>query len=275
MRAQRMFSLMAAPILLVFAVAASAQEQEPDKSAPQAPLTSKSQLAEPDEAGLIRLGKDDAVWIHPQRKLVVVAGEVAFREGFLELFACPKGTKEHESLVAVDSKAYVVHAALLAVGATPGRTVQFSPVYRPAEGPIVDVYVLWRDAQGKKHTVRAQEWVRNTRTQKEMTQDWVFAGSAFWTDEETGRKHYYAEEGDLICLSNFATATMDLPIESSQANNQLLFEAFTERVPPKGTKVRLVLIPREPKKPAAAQAKQAPATPQTPAKQQAPQSDEE
>ncbi|MBW3596241.1 MAG: hypothetical protein KY475_03085 [Planctomycetes bacterium] len=211
--------------------------QAPEKRAAESPSA-------PDEAGLIRLSKDDAVWIHPQRKLVVVEGEVAFRDGFLEMFACPEGTKEHESLIAVKSKAYLVHAALLAVGAEPGRGVQFNPEYRPAEGPIIDIHVLWRDAEGKKHAARAQEWVRNTKTQEEMEQDWVFAGSGFWTDEETGKRHYYAEQGDLICLSNFATATLDLPIESSQANSALLFEAFTERVPPQGTPVRLVLIPR-------------------------------
>ncbi len=220
------------------------ESSEKDASAAKTPAPPSSKPGEPDEAGLVRIGTDDAVWIHPQRKLVVVEGEVAFREGFLEMFACPKGTKEHESLVAVNSKAYVVHAALLAVGAVPGEPVQFVPEYRPASGTIIDIYVLWRDAEGKKHSVRAQEWVRNTKTQKPMEQDWVFAGSGFWTDEETGTRHYYAEQGDLICLSNFSTATLDLPIASSQSNDQLLFEAFTERVPPRGTKVRLVLIPR-------------------------------
>jgi hypothetical protein len=38
---------------------------------------------------------------------------------------------------------------------------------------------------------------------------------------------------------------LDLPIESSQANGELLFQAFTANIPPKGTKVRLVLIPRK------------------------------
>jgi hypothetical protein len=34
---------------------------------------------------------------------------------------------------------------------------------------------------------------------------------------------------------------MDLPIPSSVSNEALLFEAFTERIPPRGTKVRLLL----------------------------------
>jgi len=52
-----------------------------------------------------------------------------------------------------------------------------------------------------------------------------------------------AESGDLICVSNFPTATLDVPVKSSQANEELLYEPFTERIPPRDTKVRLVLRP--------------------------------
>ena len=74
-----------------------------------------------------------------------------------------------------------------------------------------------------------------------MTYPWVFAGSRFWTDEETGKQYYQAEGGDFICVSNFGTAALDIPVESSQSNDALEFEAFTERIPPLGTPVRLVL----------------------------------
>ena len=37
------------------------------------------------------------------------------------MFAVTKGTKEHEAVVSVNTKAYVVHAALLAVGAESGK----------------------------------------------------------------------------------------------------------------------------------------------------------
>ena len=196
---------------------------------------------------LIKLAKDYDVWVDPQRKLVVVDGEVALREGGLEMFACPKGSKEHESIVAVRSNAQLVHAGLLAVGAIAGHPVQFAPEYAPATGTTIDILVLWQDDKGK-HKVRAQEWVKNAKTGEEMKHDWVFGGSAFWTDPATGEKFYHADGGDFICLSNFSTATLDLPVESSQANDALLFSAFTERIPPRGTKVRLVLIPRLEKK---------------------------
>ena len=68
-------------------------------------------------------------------------------------------------------------------------------------------------------------------------------------DERTGRKHYMAEGGDFICVSNFSTATLDLPIKSSQTNTALMFRAFTERIPPRGTPVTLELKPKKKEQP--------------------------
>jgi hypothetical protein len=76
-----------------------------------------------------------------------------------------------------------------------------------------------------------------------MTNSWVFAGSQFLTDETTGEKFYQAEGGDLICVANFASATLDLSTNSSATNEDLMFEAFTEHIPPVGTEVTIELIP--------------------------------
>ncbi len=208
--------------------------------------------------GLTRLAEDYDVWIDPMRKYVIADGKVALRRGQLEMFACPKGTKEHESIVAVNSPATWIHAALLAIGAEPGHTVKFDPEYVPASGPRVDVFVLWIDKDGKRHKDRAETWVRNIETGKQMEHHWVFGGSGFWVDEATGQRSYLADGGDLICVSNFPSATLDLNVKSSRDTGSLLFEAFTERIPPRGTHVRLVLIPQIPKKPASDEPKESP-----------------
>jgi hypothetical protein len=212
-------------------------------------------------SGIVRMTKDYDLWIDPKRKLVIVDGQVCLREGQLEMFACPRGSKEHESIVSVNSKAQYVHAALMAIGAQPGKPVSFDPSYRPASGPIVDVYVLWEDKDGKRNRVRAQEWIKELKTDRAMSHSWVFAGSGFWTDETTGQRFYQADGGDFICVSNFPTATLDLPVASTQDNQDLLFAAWTERIPPLGTKVRLVLIPRLEEKKEAGQAEPGPTPP--------------
>lgn len=202
------------------------------------------------EAGLVRLSPDGDVWLDKVNKRLVMDGEVCLREGQLEMFACLKNTKEHESIVAVKTKAFVVHAALLALGAKVGNVVQFDPKYVPASGTIIDITLEWTDKEGKARKARGQDWVQDAKTKKPLTANWVFAGSSFWTDD-AGAKHYNAESGDFVCVSNFPSAMLDLPIESPQANDDLLFTAATEVVPPRGTKVKMYLTPRLEAKPAA------------------------
>lgn len=230
-----LFATLAGPAMLVGTI--RAQDDKPDASADS---TTKA------APRLVKLSKDHSIWVDATRKLVVVDGEVAMREGALEMFACPKGTKEHESVIAVHCNGQLIHAGLLAVGAKADHPVRFNPEYVAASGSIIDILILWEDEKGR-HKVRAQDWVMDAETKEPMKHDWVFGGSGFWTDETTGKKYYHADAGDLICVSNFSTAMLDLPIESSQANDGLLYSAFTERIPPRGTKVRMVLTPRKEK----------------------------
>lgn len=196
----------------------------------------------PEAPDLAAISSQGGIWVDVEHKTVVAQGTVAFREGPLEMFACPQGTKEHESVVAVKCKAFEVHTALMAIGLVPGAPVKFQPEYVAATGPKVRVDLFW-DHAGERKTSPAQAWVRNAKTGKALDQEWIFAGSRFWKDEETGESFYYAEGGELICLSNFSTATLDLPIASTQENTTLLFEAFTERIPELGTKVYVRLRP--------------------------------
>jgi len=237
-------------ILVLLDVAVRADDKPPAEPA-EVPFA-KQQFQPP--SGLRRAFKDHDIWIDTKRKRVIIDGVVTLREGQLEMFACPRQTKEHESVVAVNCTAKEAHAGLLLVGARSGRPARFDPVYSPATGSIIDIMILWHDEAGKKQSARAQDWVRNVKTGKAMKYDWVFAGSGVWVDPDNGERFYHADAGDFICVSNFPSATLDLPVESPQANASLLFESFTKNIPAKGTPVRLVLTPRPPspkEKPAA------------------------
>ena len=184
------------------------------------------------------------VWIDAKRGVVYVDGYVSLNEGLLEMFACTPATKEHESVVAVHSSAQTVHAALLAVGAKTGHPVQWDPKFEPPTGTEIDIEVRWLDEAGKWQSLPAQQWITDVKTNQPMTHPWVFAGSRFWKDEESGKEYYQAERGELICVSNFPAAMLDIPVESSQANEGLMFEANTKKIPAVGTPVRLVLKPK-------------------------------
>ena len=193
--------------------------------------------------GLQRLDPQQPIWIDAARKRLVLVGKVCLREGQLEMLVCPAGTKEHESVLSVPVDAYKVHAALLAVDAEPGHPARFLPVYQPARGTTVEIWLFWTGEDGQRKRCRAQDWVCYMGTKKTLDHSWVFGGSGFWKDDSTGTEHYQAEAGDMICVSNFPTAMLDLPIASSDKAGQLVFEPYTERIPPLGTPVTIVLKP--------------------------------
>lgn len=195
-------------------------------------------------ASILSLLPDGGLWVDLSRKWVVVDGEVCLRNGPLEMFACPQGTKEHESVVAVKSSAKFVHAALLAIGAKSGKPVKFDPEYIPASGSVIDVICVWKDEKGKLQSELAQNWVTKGRSKRTLDHAWVFAGSGFWTEASTGKKRYYGDDGSLICVSNFPTATMDIAVESSKDNNFLEYHANALKVPELRTPVRLIMVNR-------------------------------
>lgn len=182
---------------------------------------------------------------------VLVEAEVCLREGQLEQLLCRRQTKEHEAILTADVDGRDIHKALLAAGAKPGKPVKYDPVYEPATGDRIKVSVRYED-KGKQVTIPAQDWIQSMKTKKPMAIDWVFAGSRFVPDPFDPKRpdYYLANDGDLICVSNFPSALLDLPVNSPKDNADLAFVAFTERIPPEKTKVIVILepVPEERKK---------------------------
>ncbi len=203
-----------------------------------------------DDPELKRLEPDAPIWINRPRKKVVLVGAVCQRESPLELFACLSGSKEYESVVAVRARASTLHAALVAIGLEPGAAAQYGDTFTPARGPVVEITLVWNDEQGRRRNARAQDWIRSLKTGKPMNHPFVFVGSRFHQSPE-GQRVYAADvTGDLICVTNFPDAVLDIPVQSTDDDASLLFQSFTERIPPRGTPVTLVLSPQDEKKPA-------------------------
>jgi hypothetical protein len=202
----------------------------------QIPPTTPQQEGEPQAEKATDPSKN--VWLDNENKRVGMKAKVVLREGALEMLVCLKHTKEHESILAVDAPATLVHTQLVLAGAVPGKPVQFFPDYRPATGQEIEIELEWKDENGKTHHALAQEWVKNHATGKQLEYPWIFGGSQFAPDG-----YYLAESGDLICVANFPSATLDLPVQSTDSDAQLLFEAFTDRIPPLGTEVTVYLKP--------------------------------
>jgi hypothetical protein len=208
-----------------------------DESIPEVPKP-------PAPRKIVEVGKNVALEVQGDKRRVRINAFVCMREGQLELFLCRKNTKEHEAILAADVDARSIHRALLLAGGREGTPVTYVPKYKPASGQSIRIHVEY-DLKGKRITTSAQSWIKNIKTGKPLDSDWVFAGSRLVPNplDPNQPKIYLANDGDIICVSNFETALLDLPIESSKENANLVFETFTEKIPPLNTKVTVILEP--------------------------------
>jgi hypothetical protein len=200
---------------------------------------------------LVSLDKDDRIWLAADRKQVVLLGRVVFREGLLELLACRVRTKEHESILSVRVKPYLIHAGLLLIQAKQGKpmqsqTVGDKTVVTPASGDRIDITLRWKDANNKTQECDAQNWVWDASASKEddkkpMSTFWVFSGSVEYKDDEGKTRYVANESGELFGLSNFVGSILDVPIPSTDDNAGLKFACFTEHIPPLETPVTIIL----------------------------------
>lgn len=85
---------------------------------------------------------------------------VALREGTLEMLACRRGTKEHESIVAIDETAAAVQAGLLAAGFEQGTPARFQPDFVPPTGERLRITMHWQDG-GEWASRDSKDLIRN------------------------------------------------------------------------------------------------------------------
>jgi hypothetical protein len=189
------------------------------------------------------VGPNVVLEIQGTKRRVIVTARVCYRQGPLEGLLTRAKTKEHEYILAADIDARHLHAALIAAGAKPGSPVQFAPKYKAASGTAIKVSLRYNKS-GKSVTVPAQQWVRNSKTMKDLDKDWVFAGSKLVRNPLNDDKlEYIANHGDLICTCNMESAALDLPVASPKRLEDRIYEAHTDRIPEKETKVEVIFEP--------------------------------
>jgi hypothetical protein len=170
--------------------------------------------------------------------------EICLRAGALEFLVCARDTKTHESILHTKARASHLHAALLVLGLRPGKPARWSgddeaARFLPPAGAKLRIDVAWKDKKGTDHCVDATTWLTSSDTKKpfDAPKHWVFVGSEVLPD---GR--YWAEiDGDVISLTNFASAVVDVPFQSSNVDELRDILANTAAIPPLRTKVRVIV----------------------------------
>ncbi len=272
-----------------FAVNSPLHAQEPAKEPAKAEekAVEKTKSAEEKKAEeakeaekLIKMANNREELVMPGLKIMVKKGyvdvdaKVCLTEGLLELVACTKDSKEHESMIMVEPKAAHIHAALLLIGAVPGNPAMRKEV-QTEDGPRwvdleprgqeIGVYLVFnnKDGQPEEHPISKflikgldenLDGVPTEPVKKEdrafPTHTFLFTGSHVYKDGENDPIYLADEGGNVISLSTFGDELLALPGVHAHANEALAWAVDPTPLPPLDTKVNLRL---KPKKPAAAE----------------------
>lgn len=222
-----------------------------DSSAPADDRDDDKPTSKAVETRKVEVGKNVTLEVQGDKRRVLVNATVCLQRGPLELLMCRKQTKEHEAILTADADARQIHTALVTAGAESGKPARYLETrIQPPTGTKIKIFVHY-EKKGKLVTEPAGRWIRNMKTLKELNEDWVFAGSGFAKNVLDPKKPdiYLANEGDVICVSNFEDAMLDLAIASPKDDADRSFEAFTERIPDLETTVVVILEPVLEKKP--------------------------
>lgn len=201
------------------------------------------------------------ITINSEERFVDVQSVVCLAEGYLEVIACAKDSREHESIVMVEAKPSHIHAALLLIGARPGNPAMRKPVNEegtrwvdiPPRGQAVRVTLLIPDEKGVMTERPISDFLSPSKdesglpevdkAEEKFPDSFLFAGSH--THQEGDTKTYIADvNGNVISISTFGDEVLCLTGHHAQENHALAWQINTDTVPEIGTKVTLRLRPQ-------------------------------
>ncbi len=232
--------LLIASALFATSMLANVCAQDPAKPADtpkEQPATGKEAAgADGDDEDVRHLGAVDRVTIYPKQKRLEVKGEVQLQKGQIEVVACARGGKTHESLFLIKARPRDLNAALRSLDcAYVSGPARFGDPAQPV-GTRVIVEVEWKD---KEKTVRrrVEDLAWDQRLQRPMPRiAWVYVGSKKLRDPRTGRPVFVADrERNLITTLHDPFSLLDNPLPSGGDNTAGRYTAHAEVLPPRGT----------------------------------------
>lgn len=199
---------------------------------------------------------------------VDVDSRLCLREGLLELIACTKDTKEHESIIVVDAKPSHIHTALLLLGARPGNPASRRMIDEqnarfvdlPPRGNPVDVFLVFKDDKGVETQHPISDFIipsdyhndsgvpgdnAEAENARQFPKDpFLFAGSILLPAENGPRKYICDESGNVISISTFGDELLCMSGIYGQENTSLAWQVKGDKLPELNSKIILRLKPR-------------------------------
>lgn len=214
----------------------------------------------PDLAGKIR-EIFPHITIDAKDRRVDVESVVCLTEGFLELIACGKDSKEHESVIMVEAKPSHIHAALLLIGAEAGNPAMRKPLneeatrwaHLPPRGQAVKISLVFPKEGGGTVERPVSDFIAPTEDEtglreaaeieEKFPDTFLFTGSLFHGEGEE-RKYIADLSGHVISIATFGDEVFSLSEVHGQENGSLDWQIKPDSLPEIGTKVILRLRPQ-------------------------------
>ena len=268
-----LLAMMGTPDVLAETTTKAPTEVEPASGVDATPATKpapKSKPASKPESGLeeaLKKLKLPGVKINAKERYVDVDASICLDQGALELIACTKNTKEHETIVALEAKAKHIHTALLLIGAKPGNPAMQKAVdkektrwiHLPPKGGPVDVFLVFKNKQGKEVERPISDFIEaysdeyddgqeepdeEEEDDRFPTHTFLFAGSFLHGKGDGPRKYLADLSGNVISLATFGDELLCLPGIYAHAAGALSWQIDDTHLPEVGTKVKLRLRPQ-------------------------------
>jgi hypothetical protein len=200
--------------------------------------------------------EDKHLRVWPKEKRIEVDGLICLKRGpYLELLACTRGGKTHESLLVFLCDPEKLHLGLILLGLKPSPQVKEFDDEKPLEGDKVAIEVEWakdpaKDLPGFTGVATVRQRVEDliydqSRNGPMPRAGWVFTGSTtvdeYLPPDYTKAKKVYAAKatGTIAVTAHDPAATLDTALPGSQTT----YYPWADRLPERFTPVIVHIRP--------------------------------
>jgi hypothetical protein len=219
-------------------------------------------VADAQEEELLDSFRKEGLVLGREEGFVALPATVQIKNDLLEYVLVAPNGAAHESLFLTRARASVLNAALLLLGAEPGRNARWVPLegggdggqaadgrprrrLEPPQGDGFYLYVAWREGE-EVYFYRLEDVIRNLESGRSLRRHrFVYLGSRFAQLDPKASEAFLAEvTGNLINLAFFFQGDTLLTGALEECNEQTIWAANEWLLPPTGARVSLVFARR-------------------------------
>ncbi|MCG9128933.1 hypothetical protein JT359_15190 [Candidatus Poribacteria bacterium] len=204
---------------------------------PKSTSATDLQLAEPKKIGdeVFQLG---TIVFDTKKNEITFPGEINITSGdtIIEFFGCGLLGKTHESILILDAEPIYLFIALGMLDLEPGHNLNVEGDPHDPKGSKVQIWVEWeREDKVVVHTARELVWNTFVGNPMEKT-PWVFTGGRIKNNQLTSQLYH-----NLIAVYRDPDALINNPLPGG--TDDRTYRVNTDVIPPKGTKVKVIIRP--------------------------------